>query len=67
MAGQVGATTAFDVRYGTASTTERGLWRALEDVRPDRTYVVHAGDASWRMRGGVEARSVLELPDGGAP
>ncbi len=57
-----GVATAFEVRYGTAPTTDRGFWRALEDVRPTRTYIVHAGDASRQIRKGVEVRSVLELP-----
>jgi predicted AAA+ superfamily ATPase len=57
-----GVATAFEVRYGTAPTVERGFRKALEDVQPARAYVVHAGDASWPLRSGVEARSVLELP-----
>ncbi len=59
---QEGVTTAFEVRYATAPTAERGFRRALEDVRPARTYVVHAGDASRPLRAGVEVRSVLDLP-----
>ena len=57
-----GVATAFEVRYGTAPMLERSFWRALEDVRPTRAYVVLAGDARRRLRKGVEVRSVLELP-----
>jgi predicted AAA+ superfamily ATPase len=59
---QDGVTTAFDVRYGTAPTIDRGFTTAFADVRPARAYLVHAGEASRQMRVGVEARSVLELP-----
>ncbi len=54
--------TAFEVKYGTAPRPERAFRTAVEDLRPKNTYVVHAGDASWPMYVGVEARSVLELP-----
>ncbi|MDF1521305.1 MAG: ATP-binding protein [Trueperaceae bacterium] len=58
-----GATTAFAVEYGSPRSRTRGFWRAVADVRPDRTFVVHSGESSWPLRVGVEARSVLELPN----
>jgi predicted AAA+ superfamily ATPase len=63
---QEGVTTAFDVTYGTAPPPRSRSFRtAVDDVKPARTYVVHAGETSRQMRVGVEARSVLELPAGG--
>ncbi len=59
-----GVTTAFEVRYGTEPTLGRGFSQAVEDVRPARTYVVHAGEVSRQVRVGVEVRSVFELPRG---
>jgi uncharacterized protein len=57
-----GETIAFEVKYGTAPTPERGFWNALDDLRPARAFLVHAGDANWPLREDVEARSVLDLP-----
>lgn len=60
---QGGSRTAFDVTYATEPPPKVRRFRtAVDDVKPARTYVVHAGGASRQMRVGVEARSVLELP-----
>jgi predicted AAA+ superfamily ATPase len=56
------ATTAFEVEYGSPRSRTRAFWQAVEDVRPDRTFVVHPGEASWPLRAGVEVRSMLALP-----
>lgn len=57
-----GTTTAFEVTYGSEPMETRRFRTAVRDLRPSRTYVVHPGTKSWRMRLGVEARSVLDLP-----
>ncbi|WP_420635505.1 ATP-binding protein [Candidatus Palauibacter sp.] len=67
---------AFEIKRGLAPRPSRGLRSALEDLRPERTFVVYGGEERYPLRPGVEAigvRPMAELlaglrapaPDGG--
>ena len=49
---------AVEIKRSTAPRVSRGFRSACEDVGPTRRLVVHGGDDSYPLRGGVEAISL---------
>jgi hypothetical protein len=39
----------------------RGLKAAIEDLKPDRTFIVHGGEKDFPLGGGVEAITLRAL------
>lgn len=56
-----GDTWAIEIKRTSAPRVERGMRSALEDVRPDRSFVVYAGDERFRMDETIEAIGLPEL------
>ena len=52
---------AVEVKRGLAPRVSRGLRVALEDVGPDRAFLVHGGDDRYPKGGGVEAIGLREM------
>ncbi|MBX9929137.1 MAG: ATP-binding protein [Gemmatimonadaceae bacterium] len=50
-----------EIKRSSAPTISRGFHVACEDLKPNEAFVVHGGDASWPMKGGVTAISLSEL------
>jgi predicted AAA+ superfamily ATPase len=51
----------FEIKRTTAPRVTAGMRSAIETLRLDRTYLVHAGDSSFPLRSGVEALAAREL------
>ena len=56
-----GSTWAIEVKRTVAPKLAKGSRSALEDIRPDKCFVVYAGDERYPMADGVEAISLAEL------
>ena len=50
-----GAVWAIEIKRGVATAPARSLRVALDDVSPDRAFVVYGGDERYPLPGGVEA------------
>ncbi len=50
-----GAVWAIEVKRGIATAPKKSLRVALDDVSPDRAFVVYGGDERYPLPGGVEA------------
>lgn len=50
-----------EVKRGSASKLRRGFTAAWEDVKPERGFVVHAGEHRYPIRRDVEAIGLVEL------
>ena len=52
---------AVEIMRSTVPSVSRGFRSACDDVKPARRIVVHGGDESHPLRGGVEAMSLEDL------
>jgi hypothetical protein len=52
---------AIEIKRALAVRSERGFHNAREDVRPARSFVVHAGEDRYPVSEGIEAISLREL------
>jgi predicted AAA+ superfamily ATPase len=52
---------AVEIKLGTDPTLGRGFWNAIEDLRPDRAFVVYGGSERYPKGKGVEAVGLPEL------
>ena len=46
---------AMEIKRGSAPRVEKGLRIAMDDLQPDRTFLVYSGDERYPKGGGVEA------------
>jgi hypothetical protein len=56
-----GSEWAIEVKRGLAPKVERGLRSALEDIEPDRSFIVYPGADRYRIAPDVEAISLADL------
>jgi predicted AAA+ superfamily ATPase len=56
-----GSVWAIEVKRSLAPKVERGLRSALEDLKPQRSFVVYPGSERYRLSAGVEAIGLAEL------
>lgn len=56
-------TWAIEIKRGLTARPERGFYNALEDVRPDKAFVVHSGEERWPVAAGIEAIGLGELAE----
>jgi predicted AAA+ superfamily ATPase len=54
---------AVEIKRGTAPRVEPGMRTALQDVRPDRAFLVYSGDERHPKGDGIEAIGVRELAE----
>ena len=52
---------AVEISGGTAPKLSRGFHHAMEDLAPDRAFIVHSGDDRYPKGGGVLAIGLREL------
>jgi predicted AAA+ superfamily ATPase len=52
---------AIEVKRRAAPRLERGMRSALDDLRPERSFVVYPGDEPYRLGTGTEAIGLAEL------
>ena len=54
---------AIEIQRGLAPAVEKGFRVALDDVKPDRAFLVHGGDDRYPKGGGVEAIGLRALAE----
>ena len=54
---------AIEIKRGLAPTVDKGFRVALDDVKPDRAFLVHGGDDRYPKGGGVEAIGLRALAE----
>lgn len=52
---------AIEVKRSSAPKLERGMRSALDDLKPERSFVVYAGEERFRLAKGIEAIGLAEL------
>ncbi len=52
---------AIEVKSGLAPKLKKGFYNALEDIKPDRSFVVYAGSARYPFSEETEVISLFEL------
>ena len=52
---------AIEIKRGLSARLNKGFYNAVEDIQPDKTFVVYAGDERYPVSEGVEAISVMEM------
>lgn len=52
---------AIEVKRSAAPKLERGMRSALEDLKPERSFVVYPGNERYRLAAGTEAIGLAEL------
>ena len=52
---------AIEIKRSAAPTVSDGFYRALEDVQPDRSFIVYNGEERYAKADGVEAIGLAEL------
>ncbi len=50
-----------EIKRSSAPGVSAGLRVAIDDLRPERAFVVHGGEGRWPMGNGVTAISLLEM------
>lgn len=50
---------AIEIKLSSAPTVDRGFHNAADDVKAERRILVHRGENSFPMRGGIEAMPLL--------
>ena len=54
---------AIEIKRGSAPRVERGLRIAMDDLQPDRTFLVYSGDERYPKGGGIEAIGLTAMAD----
>jgi predicted AAA+ superfamily ATPase len=52
---------AIEIKRGLSAKPNKGFYNAVEDIQPDKTFIVYAGDERYPVSEGVEAISVTEM------
>lgn len=58
-----GKSWAIGIKRGAAPTLTAGFFSAVEDIQPEKSFVVHGGDERYRLKPQVEAIPLLELQE----
>jgi predicted AAA+ superfamily ATPase len=56
-----GETWAIEIKSGLKTKVEKGFHHALEDIRPDRSFVIYAGTDRYPISEETEAISLVEM------
>jgi len=56
-----GETWAIEIKSGLKTKVEKGFHHALEDIQPDRSFVVYAGEDRYPISEAAEAISLVEM------
>lgn len=52
---------AIEIKRGLSAKPKKGFYNAVDDIQPDKTFVVYAGNERYPVSEGVEAISVMEI------
>jgi len=52
---------AIEIKLGSVPKISRGFRSALQDIEPDKAFVVHSGEDRYPLSGGVEAIGLPEI------
>lgn len=52
---------AIEIKRGLSPVLSPGFYSALEDLKPDKTFVVYGGDERYRLKPNIEAIPLLDL------
>lgn len=52
---------AIEIKRGLTTKPTRGFYHAMEDIKPNKTFVVYSGEERYPLSEGVEAIGVAEL------
>ena len=52
---------AIEIKRGLSAKPTRGFYNAIEDLKPSKSFVVHAGTDRYPLGPGIEAIGLLEL------
>jgi len=52
---------AIEIKSGLSAKPTKGFYNAIEDVHPEKTFIVYAGEERYPVSEGVEAISVSEI------
>lgn len=52
---------AIEIKRSASPSVSKGLHNAIQDLKPSRTFIVHAGEDSFPLTGGVEAIGLSAL------
>lgn len=52
---------AIEIKRSSAPTISKGFYSACEDIKPNRSYVIHSGHDSYPYAHGVMAMSVIDF------
>lgn len=52
---------AIEIKRGLSAKPTKGFYHALQDIEPDRSFVVYAGEERYPVSEGVEAISVRDM------
>ncbi len=50
-----------EIKRGLSAKPTKGFYNALEDIRPEKTFIVYAGDERYPVAEGIEAIGLLEM------
>ena len=56
-----GRTLAFEIKLSSAPKPARGFWQALQDVKPERAFVVAPVERGYALAAGVQVVGLAEL------
>ena len=51
----------FEIKRSSIPTLSRGFYNALEDISPDKAFVIHAGKDHYRINSSIEALPISQL------
>ena len=54
-------TWAIEIKRSPKASTSKGFAIALEDIQPDKAFIVHSGKERYPKRDSVEAIGIIEL------
>jgi len=52
---------AIEIKRGLSAKPKKGFYHAIEDIEPDKTFIVYAGDERYPVTEGVEAIGVSDM------
>ncbi len=52
---------AIEIKSGLSAKPKIGFYNSVEDIQPDKSFVVYAGEERYSVSEGVEAISVSEM------
>lgn len=58
---RTGETWAVEIKRGLSPVLKPGFFSAVEDIAPDKAFVVYGGEQTYRLKPGIEAIGLKPL------